>query len=93
MRIYLLNLKRIKRNILLGALLLFTAGLFMVMLQQNNIAANVKPQPYEIYKVQTDKPVVALTFDISWGTKVPGPVLDILKEKDVKSTFFLSGPW
>ena len=34
-----------------------------------------------------------MTFDISWGTKTPGPVLDILKEQQVQSTFFLSGPW
>jgi len=92
-RIYLLNLQRIKRNFLLGALLIVTAGLFMVMLRHNTIAVDGEPQPYEIYKVQTDKKVVALTFDISWGTQVPGPVLNVLKEKNVKSTFFLSGPW
>jgi polysaccharide deacetylase family sporulation protein PdaB len=47
-----------------------------------------------IYKVDTDKKIVALTFDISWGEKAPGPVLDILEKKGVKkATFFLSGPW
>lgn len=46
-----------------------------------------------IYKVKTDEKKVALTFDISWGTKMHGPVLDILKREGVKSTFFLSGPW
>lgn len=50
--------------------------------------------PKAIYKVETDKKVVALTFDISWGNKVPEPVLDVLKEQNVKkATFFLSGPW
>ncbi len=48
---------------------------------------------HAIYKVATERKVAALTFDISWGTKVPGPVMDILKEHNVKSTFFLSGPW
>lgn len=48
---------------------------------------------HAIYKVKTDRKVVALTFDISWGTKVPGPVMDTLKKNNVKSTFFLSGPW
>ncbi|TCP52253.1 polysaccharide deacetylase family sporulation protein PdaB [Tumebacillus sp. BK434] len=56
-----------------------------------------KPAPVPqgaIYKVQTDKKVVALTFDISWGEKAPGPILDILEKKGVKkATFFLSGPW
>jgi len=93
LRIYLLSLQRLKHNFLLGALLIATASLFMVMLQPNTIPVGVEPQPYEIYKVQTNEKVVALTFDISWGTQVPGPVLDVLQKKKVKSTFFLSGPW
>jgi polysaccharide deacetylase family sporulation protein PdaB len=56
-------------------------------------AVSSKAKPYAIYKVKTEKKVAALTFDISWGTKVPGPVLDTLKKNNVKSTFFLSGPW
>ncbi|PKM77108.1 MAG: polysaccharide deacetylase family sporulation protein PdaB [Firmicutes bacterium HGW-Firmicutes-15] len=46
-----------------------------------------------VYEVKTDKKVVALTFDISWGNNTPMPVIDILKKNDIKSTFFLSGPW
>lgn len=54
-----------------------------------------KPVPAgAIYKVETEKKIVALTFDISWGEKAPGPILDILEQKGVKkATFFLSGPW
>ncbi|WP_084171349.1 polysaccharide deacetylase family sporulation protein PdaB [Alicyclobacillus contaminans] len=56
------------------------------------VAAEKKPSA--IYKVDTREKVVALTFDISWGDKVPNPVLDILEQKKVtKATFFLSGPW
>ena len=46
-----------------------------------------------IYEIKTDKKIVALTFDISWGNKTPMPVLEILKENDIQCTFFLSGPW
>jgi polysaccharide deacetylase family sporulation protein PdaB len=46
-----------------------------------------------VYAVKIDKKVVALTFDISWGNNTPLPVIDILKKNDIKSTFFLSGPW
>lgn len=46
-----------------------------------------------VYEVKTDKKVVALTFDISWGNTTPMPVIDILKKENVKCTFFLSGPW
>jgi polysaccharide deacetylase family sporulation protein PdaB len=71
---------------------LFTAVLFAVSGQVQAFAAEKQPQA--IYKVDTAKKIVALTFDISWGNKVPEPVLDILeKEKVKKATFFLSGPW
>lgn len=56
-------------------------------------ASKPKPRSHAIYKVKTERKVAALTFDISWGTKVPGPVMDTLKKYNVKSTFFLSGPW
>lgn len=46
-----------------------------------------------VYEVPTDKKIVALTFDISWGNQTPMPVIEILKENNIKSTFFLSGPW
>ncbi len=46
-----------------------------------------------VYSIPTTEKVVALTFDISWGTKVPEPVLKILDQKQVTCTFFLSGPW
>lgn len=46
-----------------------------------------------IYEIRTDKKIVALTFDISWGNQTPMPVLEVLKEHEVTATFFLSGPW
>lgn len=46
-----------------------------------------------IFYVKTDQKKVALTFDISWGTKSLKQILPILKEHGVRSTFFLSGPW
>lgn len=49
-------------------------------------------QSFAYYRVKTDEPVVALTFDWSYGEKVAIPVLDILKERDIKCTFFMSGP-
>lgn len=46
-----------------------------------------------IYRIGTQAKKVALTFDISWGTRMPGPVLDVLDRYGLKVTFFLSGPW
>jgi polysaccharide deacetylase family sporulation protein PdaB len=52
-----------------------------------------QPTLRPVYQAQTTEKVVALTFDLSWGTKIGPLVLDILKAEDVKATFFLSGPW
>jgi polysaccharide deacetylase family sporulation protein PdaB len=57
------------------------------------LVVDQKGKTQAIYKVKTNRKVAALTFDISWGTKVPGPVMDILDKYNIKSTFFLSGPW
>lgn len=50
-------------------------------------------KPHAIYKVKTNKKAVALTFNVSWGSRVPEPVLDVLKKYNAKATFFVSGSW
>lgn len=69
----------------------FMAVLFAVSGQTRAYAAE---KPSAVYKIDTQKKIVALTFDISWGEKVPDPVLDVLEKEHIKkATFFLSGPW
>lgn len=46
-----------------------------------------------VFYIKTDRKMVALTFDISWGSKTPELVLPILRQHNQKATFFLSGPW
>lgn len=70
--------------IVLLALVFLTSGMYYVQAYHR-----LKP----IAQVQTDKKVIALTFDISWGNKMPGPVLDVLAQEKINSTFFVSGPW
>ncbi|MFZ5632387.1 MAG: polysaccharide deacetylase family sporulation protein PdaB [Bacillota bacterium] len=94
MKVYYLNFLKLRRNVVAASVLVVAALLFTgVMLAGNSTTASTKPKSYAVYKVKTDRKVAALTFDISWGTKVPGPVMDTLKKYNVKSTFFLSGPW
>ncbi len=59
----------------------------------SEMIAVVPKSKMPIFYVETKEPAVALTFDISWGQKQVLGVLEILREKNVKSTFFLSGPW
>lgn len=92
-RFYYLNLNRLKQNCLWGALLLLLALLFTMVILQQPATTVTTSHSRIVYKVQTQKKVAALTFDISWGDKKVGPILETLKKEGVKSTFFLSGPW
>jgi peptidoglycan-N-acetylglucosamine deacetylase len=80
-----------------AALLSGCAAMTSPAVVERNDAAlvDVKLQPTlrPIYSAKTDQKVVALTFDISWGNKMAPKVLDVLKQENVKATFFLSGPW
>lgn len=94
MKVYYFSFLKLRRSVaavpVLAAATLLFAG---VMLAGDSATVTTKPKPHAIYKVKTERKVAALTFDISWGTKVPGPVMDTLKKYNIKSTFFLSGPW
>ena len=92
MKVLIFDYRKFKKQLILMSAVVICALFFSALIyQQQVVTATAKK--YAIYKVKTDKKVVALTFDISWGTKVPGPVLDTLKQYNVKSTFFISGPW
>lgn len=92
MKVFIFDYRKFKKHVLLLGAFIFCACIFSALLYQQQILP-ATAKKYAIYKVKTDQKVAALTFDISWGTEVPGPVLDILKEHYVKSTFFISGPW
>lgn len=46
-----------------------------------------------IYRVDTPDKVVAISFDATWGTDLTDEILEILKENNVYTTFFLAGQW
>lgn len=46
-----------------------------------------------IYCVDTTEPKVALSFDAAWGNEDTMKILDILQEKKVHVTFFMTGGW
>lgn len=87
----------LKGKTLKQALFIFIAVIFAVgvlVVEREQVTVFSQEEPSAIYSVKTDKKWIALTFDISWGDKRPGPILDILDEKGIdKATFFLSSPW
>lgn len=46
-----------------------------------------------IYSVETEKKVIAISFDAAWGADYTRTILDILDEHNIKTTFFLVGFW
>ena len=46
-----------------------------------------------VYGVETDKKVIALTFDAAWGADKTQGILDVMEQYGAKATFFLVGFW
>ncbi|GGA51868.1 polysaccharide deacetylase family sporulation protein PdaB [Paenibacillus physcomitrellae] len=89
---YVFSGKKIKRYFFIFAAALLAAG--VVYVESDHITVFSESSPSAVYSVSTEKKMIALTFDISWGEKRAEPILKVLKDKDVqKATFFLSSPW
>lgn len=92
-----LQFRRVLVTVLCAALLISGTAHAEPVSEENhkalNTSASLQPTLRPIYSAKTDKKVVALTFDISWGQEMAPKVLEILKQEDIKATFFLSGPW
>ncbi len=53
--------------------------------------ANKKELP--IYSVDTNEKKIAISFDAAWGAERTDELLSILRERNIKTTFFLVGIW
>lgn len=90
----LIGKKRLK--MLLGLCLVLAILLATPLLNlPERLAAVVGPgeRLVPIYYVETDEKKVAFSFDASWGADRTEKILEILKENEIKTTFFLTGFW
>ena len=55
------------------------------------VSSTAKELP--IYCVDTAKPQVSISFDAAWGNDDTQKILDILKENNIKASFFMTGGW
>ncbi|MEG6617037.1 polysaccharide deacetylase family protein [Peptococcaceae bacterium 1198_IL3148] len=98
MKVWILNLNKWRRRLPLIVAVTVVAVMFTTVIYKapdvisTTSKGAVKPQATAYYQVKTDEKVVALTFDWSYGTAVAEPILDILKERNIRCTFFMSGP-
>ena len=86
LRLYVLS----RRKLVISLLVLITVGgLFAV--QHSLTTPSLVRAPGTYYKANTQEKVVALTFDDGPDPIDTPSVLDILKEKEVRATFFVLG--
>ena len=87
MQVVYFNKKKIK-VIVLGAVILLAA----IILFSHFASSGKTPVVAEpIYQGADDKNLVAITVNVDWGEDVLPEMLSVLKEKDVKATFFITG--
>lgn len=55
--------------------------------------SSVDGQEIPICSVQTDVPLISLSFDTVWGNEDTQRILEILANHQVKATFFVTGSW
>lgn len=78
---------------MLGLLLLAAAYMGVPRAAEKVFAVAEGERRLPIYCVQTEKPQVSVSFDAAWGADDTDELLRILKENNVKATFFLCGYW
>lgn len=89
---YVFSARKLKKLSVIIVAALFTAGILYIDGQELMVFSTDKG-PQVFYKGDVEDKKIALTFNISWGDKQVQPILDILKEKKAKATFFLSATW
>ncbi|OGO79033.1 MAG: polysaccharide deacetylase family sporulation protein PdaB [Clostridiales bacterium GWB2_37_7] len=93
MKVYVINRKLMTRILmtilLLGITVIYTAGIENGMLSV--FMNNNRKLP--IYSVDVPEKKIAISFDAAWGADKTEDILKILKEHNIKTTFFLVGFW
>jgi polysaccharide deacetylase family sporulation protein PdaB len=91
--ILFISKKKLKALLLLPAsfLVLYIVYTFLLPYALPIIARQARLVP--IYYVDTTKKKAAFSFDASWGAIYTPTILEILRENNIKTTFFLTGFW
>lgn len=92
MKICCFSLRRMRAffGILLVAVLVLCLGL---MQETNVVLAGANARKIPVYYVDTPEKKIAITFDAAWGADKTQQIVDILKQKNIRATFFLVGFW
>lgn len=87
----------VKKNIIYISILIVLCSFLLTLGGKNTTYASVffgdNLKLYPIYKVDTEKKDVAITFDAAWGADKTIEIMDVCDEFNIKATFFLVGIW
>lgn len=85
----------IRRKTLAVALMSLVICLMLLsaIINGNVMEVSASAREIPIYSVENDEGKVSVTFDCAWGADDIPEILRILKEKNVKATFFVVGEW
>lgn len=88
-------LLRYRRLLVWGTCFVFLAGVFVLSGLYNQVSGvfNSGKREVPIYAVDTKEKKLAISFDAAWGADCTPTLLKILKENNIKTTFFLTGIW
>ena len=91
MRVFTVTRKRLLTILFssLAIVLAAAAGVRGVQAVQTSASKRLLP----IYNVKTEEKKIAISFDAAWGNEETQTLIDILKEYNVKTTFFVVGAW
>lgn len=86
--------KKWKHAVVPAAMVLaFVSGTIWYAKEYTTVGNSVNGHEMPICSVGTEEKRIALTFETAWGEELTESVLDILKENNVKATFFVTSGW
>lgn len=80
-----------KKKLMIWIILLLLAVIFLFSLQM--ISINTMNYYDPIYKGEADEKDIAFACNVVWGNEYLPEMLRILKENDIRITFFIGGDW
>ena len=82
-----------KKKLIMGILLIFIIMIISIIESKSIlVSSNIDKKP--IFRVDTEKKQIALTFDVNWAeNEYIYDILDVLNKYNVKATFFVMGKW
>ena len=84
----------LRRKVIAGAAFALAAVMmFWVVNHPAVVGASASTRQLPIYCVQKDYKVLSISFDAAWGNEDTQQLIDILRERNIKATFFVVGEW